>query len=65
MVRGGQTGSATFYRNKTDDSSGTIVKEDWLKHDLEPAEPELFPTPNRKEHQSRQLGNSYVRLGRG
>jgi FkbM family methyltransferase len=30
-----RTGRTIFYRNKTDDSSGTLIKEDWSQHSLE------------------------------
>jgi FkbM family methyltransferase len=32
------TGKTTFFRNKTDDSSGTLVKQGWSQHVLEPIE---------------------------
>jgi FkbM family methyltransferase len=31
-------GKATFFQNRTDDSSGSLIEEDWSKHDLEPIE---------------------------
>jgi FkbM family methyltransferase len=35
---GDKPGKAVFFRNKTDDSSGTLVPEAWSKHELQPIE---------------------------
>ena len=37
-----KTGKATFFRNKTDDSSGTLVKEDGSQHAFEATEVDLI-----------------------
>jgi FkbM family methyltransferase len=33
-------GKAVFFRNQTDDNSGSLIQEDWSKHTLEPIEVE-------------------------
>jgi FkbM family methyltransferase len=33
-----KVGKAIFFQNRTDDSSGTLIKEDWSKHLLQPIE---------------------------
>jgi hypothetical protein len=38
VAMAGRVGRATFYRNRTDDSSGTLIKEDWSQHMLEAIE---------------------------
>jgi FkbM family methyltransferase len=33
-----KVGKAIFFQNRTDDSSGTLIKEDWSRHLLQPIE---------------------------
>ena len=33
-----KSGKAIFFQNETDDSSGTLVQDDWLQHTLKPIE---------------------------